>query len=43
MALGHIQFMGVLMNFTVRPLGLKVGGGEAREVNVRSMSAILTR
>ena len=40
--LSRIKFMGLLMNFVIRPLGLKVGGGEACEVKVSDASAILT-
>ena len=42
MALSHIKFMGILTNFTIGPLGLKVGGGKAYEVKVRDASVVLT-
>ena len=37
-ALSHIKFMGILMNCTIRPLGLKVGVGEAHKVKLRDAS-----
>ena len=42
-AISHKMFIGLLKNYTIKPLGLKVGCGEAREVNVRDTSAILTK
>ena len=41
-ALSYINFMEVLKNFMIRPLGLKLGGGEARKVKVSDASTILT-
>ena len=41
-ALSHIQFIGLLKNCKIGPLGLKVVGGEAHEIKVRDASAILT-
>ena len=43
MALCHINFMRILMNFIIGSLSLKVVGGEAREVKVKGVSAVLTR
>ena len=40
-ALIHIKFMGLLKNFTIKMLGLKVGCGEACKLKVRYESAIL--
>ena len=41
-SLSHMKFMGILKIFTIIPLGLKVGGGEARRVKVKDASAIFT-
>ena len=34
--------MGLLTNYVIGPLGLKVGVGEVREVKVREVSEMLT-
>ena len=41
-ALRDKKNMGLLKNCSSGPVGLKVGGGEARKVKVRDASAILT-
>ena len=41
--LSYIIFMGILINFKIGPLVLKVVGGEAREVKVRDAGEMLTR
>ena len=40
--LSHIKCIGLLTNFTIGPLGLKVGGEEARKSKVRDASVIFT-
>ena len=40
--LSHIEFMGMLTNFTIGKLGLEVGYGEVREVKLRNASEFLT-
>ena len=39
----HIKFMGLLTNYMIGPLGLKVGSGDVRELKVRGASDIFTQ